>query len=124
MLAYFQVHITTVNISGHNHYMLLLRYGRLVICTMMGSWIGIPTGYTATIGTVPEGYRPSTTLYTDGGPLIANQAASGTHQNYIRINVNGRVERYNYNAAGDYNAYFVTCWLTGDEFINITKLTI
>ncbi len=82
----------TQSLTGFVDSMVIIRKGNLVTYTYNSNVNNIPAGQSATLGTIPVGYRPSTviTMFRQYGPSQMIQ---------MRIGTNGIVSTYNYGSA-------------------------
>lgn len=103
------VYSTNIAITNHNTNMYFYRYGRLVFAATYGDWQSLPAGDMGTVGTVPQGFRPSSRV-------VLLEGTTGSTAPAIRLlfEPTGEIKGYNYGTAvTNRNGCYSGTWITG-----------
>lgn len=100
------VQYTNIQIAHHGDKINLYKFGKVVFMSLSADWTELDAGYTRNLATIPQGYRPITTI----------KFKETTKDTYITlvIEVTGEVYAYNYDSAFSMqkNGQYYGCWIT------------
>lgn len=91
--ALLDTSVETIRLTGFNRDSVLTKWGKFVQFTNTGDITSMASGGIASLGTIPEGYRPAATTYAWG------QKGDSLAQKQFEFASNGNISCYNYGSA-------------------------